>query len=80
MDGSHLDFLQDHVVGHPLALGIEDLRRSRHIHAALQDSGEAEGEQLQDSILQDGVIFCSLPQNLRNSTVQVKLVPRFALA
>ena len=77
MDGCHLDFLQDHVVGHPLALRVEDLRRSRYIHAALQDNGEAEGEgergQLQDSILQHGVIFCALPQcvpqNLRNSTV-----------
>lgn len=84
MDGSHLDFLQDHVVGHPLALRVEDLRRSGHVHAALQDSGEgesdSENEELQDSMLQDGVIFCSLPQNLRNSTVQVKPVPRFAPA
>jgi len=71
VDGGHLDFLQDHVVGHPLALGVEDLRRSGHIHAALQDSSEAEGESepLQDSILQHGVIFCGLPQNLRNLTV-----------
>lgn len=93
MDGRHLDFLQDHVVGHPLALGVEDLRRSGYIHTALQDNGEAEGKaegegergQLQDSILQHGVIFCALPQcvpqNLRNSTVSVKPVPpvpRFA--
>lgn len=64
MDGRHLDFLQDHVVGHPLTLGVEDLRRSGYIHTALQDNGEAEGEsgQLQDSILQHGVIFCALPQ------------------
>lgn len=75
MDGRHLDFLQDHVLGHPLALGVEDLRRSGYIHTAWQDKGEAEGEggQLQDSILQHGVIFCALrqgvPQNLRNSAV-----------
>ena len=67
MNGCHLNFLQDHVVGHPLALRVEHLRRFRHIHARLQYSDEGESEQPQDSMLQHGVSFGDVTLKLERS-------------
>lgn len=55
LDGSHLNSFENHVIGHHLALRVEDLGRSRQIHAGLQHCNQAEHEQLKATVLHDGV-------------------------
>jgi hypothetical protein len=57
MNGSHLNLLQNHVIGEDLAFLVVDLRGSRHIHAGLQNRDDQKESELQGGILVDGVLL-----------------------